>query len=125
MNNNYSDWALAMMESWKNLEGGATAKLFSTDVEYYESLDMPPCRNFDDVVKLWEVVPENQSNISYSYSVIAEGPDCGIIHWTMTRDFCTPVEKITQFIDGIFQIKLNEQGKCNYFKQWRFTKVVK
>lgn len=25
-------------------------------------------------------------------------------------------------IDGIFQISLNKEGKCTYFKQWRFTR---
>lgn len=28
----------------------------------------------------------------------------------------------TQEIDGIFQISLNDEGKCTYFKQWRFTR---
>lgn len=27
-----------------------------------------------------------------------------------------------QDIDGIFQISLDEEGKCTYFKQWRFTR---
>lgn len=27
-----------------------------------------------------------------------------------------------QEIDGIFQISLNKEGKCTFFKQWRFTK---
>lgn len=31
---------------------------------------------------------------------------------------------IKQEIDGIFQLSLNEEGKCIYFKQWRFTGIV-
>ena len=23
---------------------------------------------------------------------------------------------------GIFQVSLNDEGKCTYFKQWRFTR---
>lgn len=30
-------------------------------------------------------------------------------------------ELTKQEIDGIFQISLNDEGKCTYFKQWRFT----
>lgn len=29
---------------------------------------------------------------------------------------------IKQEIDGIFQISLDKDGKCSYFKQWRFTR---
>ena len=31
-------------------------------------------------------------------------------------------ENTKQEIDGIFQISLDNDGKCTYFKQWRFTR---
>lgn len=125
MNTNYFEWTTSMMESWKKLEGAKTSELFSKDVEYYETLDAPPCRDFNDVVKLWEVVPENQSDIKYEFNIIATGEDCAIINWKMTRKFKTQTETLNQYIDGIFQIKLDAMGKCCFFKQWRFTKVEK
>lgn len=123
MKGNYQNWTTSMMESWKKLEGAKTAYLFSEDVEYYETLDAPPCASFIDVVKLWEVVPVNQSDISYKFEVISANEECGIINWIMHRTFKTNTAVMHQYIDGIFQIKLNNEGKCCFFKQWRFTKT--
>ena len=123
MRKKYKEWTTLMMESWKKLEGAKTANLFSEDVEYYETLDAPPCDSFATVKKLWEVVPENQSDISYKFEIISADEDCGIINWIMNRTFKTEGSILHQYIDGIFQIKINDEGKCCYFKQWRFTKV--
>ena len=51
MKNKYQEWTTLMMESWRKLEGAKTADLFSEDVEYYETLDAPPCNSFTDVKK--------------------------------------------------------------------------
>lgn len=123
MKSKYDKWVSAMMESWKNLEGSKTAYLFSEDVEYYEALDTPPCSPFNNIVKLWEVVPSNQSDIQYRFEIIASDEKCGVVNWVMHRKLKTDGSVIQQYIDGIFQIKLNAYGKCCYFKQWRFTKV--
>ena len=122
MKNKYQEWTTLMMESWRKLEGAKTADLFSEDVEYYETLDAPPCNSFTDVKKLWEVVPQNQSNISYKFEILSTNDDCGVINWKMNRTLKTEMSVLHQYIDGIFQIKLNDNGKCYYFKQWRFTK---
>lgn len=118
----YENWTKKMMESWKNLEGAKTANLFSKDVEYYETLDTAPCKTFQEVVDLWKIVPENQSKIEYNFSVIACDENCGIINWIMNRTISTSSGEVNQYIDGIFQIKLDSEQKCCYFKQWRFTK---
>ncbi len=44
-----------------------------------------------------------------------------IINFKMIRNLTLTNEK--QEIDGIFQISLNQDNLCNYFKQWRFTKA--
>lgn len=123
MKKNYIKWITSMMESWKKLEGAKTAELFSYDVKYYETLDAPPCNSFDEVIRLWEIVPENQRNIEYDFDLIAVSDDCAIVNWTMHRRMKIESAWIKQYIDGIFQIKLDDAGKCCYFKQWRFTKV--
>ncbi|GHV83967.1 hypothetical protein AGMMS50212_13070 [Spirochaetia bacterium] len=119
----YEAWTSKMMESWKKLEGGGTADLFSSDVEYYETLDTPPCKSWEDVVKLWLVVQKNQRDIDYSFEIICADANCAVVNWKMNRKFISDSKTLVQFIDGIFQIKLNAEGKCTFFKQWRFTKL--
>ena len=68
---------------------------------------------------MWAIVPKNQSNIYYEGNILFEDDDHCIYHFLMQRTMATG--KI-QNIDGIFEIKLNENNLLTYFKQWRFTK---
>lgn len=90
------------------------------NVKYYENPIDSPCSSFDDVIKLWNVVADNQKDIEYKYEIVAYNDDTCIINWQMARTMTSTDTK--QEIDGIFQISLNEDGKCTFFKQWRFTR---
>lgn len=57
---------------------------------------------------------------SYKFNIVAFNENTCIINWQMTRTMTKTDTK--QEIDGIFQISINDDGKCTYFKQWRFTK---
>ena len=46
--------------------------------------------------------------------------DTCIVNFQMTRTMTSTGAR--QEIDGIFQISLNEDLKCTFFKQWRFTR---
>lgn len=116
----YDRWTKDFMESWKELDWKRTLETLSNDVKYYENPIDEPCKNFDEVIALWNVVADNQKNISYTYKIISYDEDVCIINWQMTRTMTKTNQK--QEIDGIFQISINDDGKCTYFKQWRFTR---
>lgn len=116
----YENWTKEFMDSWKSLDWKRTLKLFSKNVQYYENPIDEPCSNFNEVIKLWEVVADNQKDIAYKFNIISYTEDVCIINWQMTRIMTSNNQK--QEIDGIFQISLDEKGLCSYFKQWRFTK---
>lgn len=116
----YEKWTNEFMESWKKLDYEKTLSLLSKDVEYYENPIDNPCSSFDEVIKLWEIVGDNQKDIDYKFEILSYTEDVCIINWQMNRTLL-PSNKLQQ-IDGIFQIALNEDGLCKYFKQWRYTK---
>ncbi len=116
----YEKWTKEFMESWKELDWKRTLETLSKDVEYYENPIDNPCVNFEEVINLWDVVADNQKDISYQYKIVAFNEKTCIVNWQMTRTMTKTNTK--QEIDGIFQISLNKEGKCTYFKQWRFTK---
>ena len=97
-----------------------TLNTLDKNVEYYENPIDNPCASFEDVINLWNVVADNQKDIDYKYEIVAYNDDTCIINWQMTRTMTA--NNMKQEIDGIFQISLNEDGKCTYFKQWRFTR---
>ena len=122
MKNNYDRWMKEFMDSWKNLDWRKTLETISKDVKYYENPLDEQCQNFEEVTNLWRVIEENQKDIEYHYQVLVSNKDIGIINWQMTRTMMKT--GIKQEIDGIFQVSLNEEGKCTFFKQWRFTRNI-
>jgi len=116
----YEKWAKEFMDSWKELNWKRTLETLSKDVKYYENPIDKPCANFEEVINLWNVVADNQKDIDYKYEIVAFNEETCIINWQMTRTMTNG--NLKQEIDGIFQISLNNEGKCTYFKQWRFTR---
>ena len=117
---NYKKFLREFMDSWKNLEGEKTCELLAEELEYYENPIDAPLIKRDQVKPLWKIVPENQKDITYSGEILFEDDNSCIYHFQMKR---TMVKTgITQSIDGIFEIKLDNDNKLTYFKQWRFTK---
>lgn len=117
---NYKEFLTKFMDSWKNLEGEKTCDLMAENLEYFENPIDAPITKKDLVKPLWAIVPDNQKDITYSGEVLFEDEDSCIYHFTMKRTMIA-TNKV-QDIDGIFEIKLDENNKLTYFKQWRFTK---
>lgn len=116
----YEKWTKEFMESWKQLDWKRTLKTLDENVEYYENPIDEPCSNFEGVINLWNVVADNQKDITYKFDIISYNEKTCIINWQMTRTMTATNTK--QEIDGIFQVSVNDDGKCTYFKQWRFTR---
>lgn len=120
MKENYEKWTKEFMDSWKELDYERTLETLSKDVLYYENPLDKPCSNFEEVTNLWNVVADNQKDVEYTFEILVFNEETCIINWQMTRTMTKANTK--QEIDGIFQIKLDNYGKCTYFKQWRFTR---
>ena len=67
MKEKYDIWIKEFMESWKQLDWRRTLDTLSNDVKYYENPIDAPCKNFEEVTNLWNVVEENQKDIDYKY----------------------------------------------------------
>ena len=116
----YNEFLIKFMDSWKDLEGEKTCDLMAEDLEYFENPIDEPLKTVDLVRPLWAIVPSNQKDITYNGEILFEDQDRCIYHFTMKRTMISS-NKI-QNIDGIFEIKLDDNNKLKYFKQWRFTK---
>ena len=116
----YDIWIKEFMDSWKDLDWKRTLETLDKNVEYYENPIDKPCNSFQEVTNLWNIVADNQRDIDYKYKILAYNEETCIVNWQMTRLMTNTNTK--QQIDGIFQISINDEGKCTYFKQWRFTR---
>jgi hypothetical protein len=118
--NKFINWLEKMGEAWIERDPQKAANLFSKDVEYYESVFDSPCGSWNEVLNLWKVVPINQNQVTFNFEIIALAKDFAVANFKVTRVILPTNKK--QAIDGIFIIKLNNEGLCNYFKQWRSVK---
>ncbi len=116
----YKNWINDFMNSWKDKDVEAVMKTISKNCKYYETVFDKPCSSFEDIKKLWEVVPTNQKDITYDYKIILEDENFCIINFFMKRTLVPT--NLVQNIDGIFQISLDKDGLCTFFKQWRSVK---
>lgn len=116
----YNKWIKNFMDAWKNQDVEAVMKTISKDCKYYETVFDNPCSSLEDIKKLWEVVPANQKDIEYNYKIVAENDEFCIINFFMKRTLVP--SGVVQNIDGIFQISLDKNGLCSFFKQWRSIK---
>lgn len=116
----FTKWFTDFGNAWAALDYQKAVNLFSKDVEYYESAVDKPCANWDVVLNLWSVVPKNQKNVKFSFELLATTENTSVANWKVVRTLVP--SNIKQTIDGIFVVKLNGRGLCNYFKQWRAVK---
>ncbi len=113
----FNEWFTKLGEAWSEKNPQKIRPLFSEELEYFESVFEEPVKTLDGVMALWEVVPLNQDNVNYDFKLIATDEDIAIANWKVSRTLLKTNEN--QQIDGIFMIKLDENGQCYYFKQWR------
>lgn len=118
----YTAWIDKFMEGWRDRDVERVMETIAEDCAYYETVFDEPCRDIRAIRKLWEVVPKNQKDIEYSYEILAKNEEVCIIHFRLTRTTLPDEHRVE--MDGIFQVSLDDEGKCTLFKQWRFVREL-
>ena len=113
----FQNWLKQLGKAWSDLDPQTAANLFAKDVEYYESTLKDPIESWDRVLDLWKIIPNNQKDVSFRFKIISTTGNLCVANWWVERTLLP--QNIKQKIDGIFVFKLNEDGLCDYFKQWR------
>lgn len=113
MNKEYiENWLNKLKKYWFDKDVDNAVLLFKNTTYYQETPFMKPYTTFEEIVKEWQhVKEENIQNIEINllaidgYTVIAE--------WILKQNDVN--------YDGIYEIKFNNELECIYFKSWEMN----
>lgn len=101
---NYYNWCMELKDNWKQKNIDNIVELFDKDVEYYET----PTMKINNIRKMWDEIKEQNTN-DIEFNIICVDEECCIVNFIL---------KDSVSYDMIYQIKLNENNKCIFLKQW-------
>jgi len=116
----FKKWLDALGRAWTMRDPKAAANLYCEDVLYYETPFSPPLKSKKEIERIWEDVPRSQKDIHFSYDILTVNNDLGIAHWKASFMKLPSNKKVE--LDGIFVIKLDNDGLCKEFRQWWVVK---
>lgn len=108
---NINDWLLSFKKFWIEKDVESVLALFSDDVEYFETPERK-LEDLDEIKSEWEVVKE-QDGIMLSLGPVRSADGAYEVDWQLS--YYKQGKKFEY--SGIYKIRLNESGKCDYFMQ--------
>jgi len=120
----YDDILTEYGAAWAARDADRVMKLIAhDDLEYYETNFDPPTTDWDKVYKLWEIVPQNQKDVTWQHEILMTDGDEVVVHAKITRTLLP--SQVKQKIDAVFLFKFDDEDKINYFQQWRSVEEEK
>lgn len=115
----FNEWLAKLKNVWEKRDPTGAVSLCADKFLWYETPFTDPYSTEEEMLKEWQGVL-NQENISVSYEILSITGNMGIAHWHAT--FIRLPSKVKANLDGIFQVTLNDKGKCTEFRQWYNSK---
>lgn len=105
MDINLDKWCNDLKEYWLQKDINAILELFDNQVEYYET----PFQKVKDIELVWQDI-KIQEITSLEYKILGVKDNIVVANFVMNDN--------GEIADMIYEIRLNNLGKCDYFKQW-------
>ena len=108
-------------QAWVDRDPDALMALIArNNLQYFETNFDPPTTDWNGIKELWDVVPANQTDITWQHEIILTEDNKVFVHAKISRTLLPSQEK--QIIDAAFLFGFDKEGKINYFQQWRSVK---
>lgn len=104
---NYYNWCLNLKENWKAKNVQRVMELFDPKVKYYET-PTTKINTMQEIQQMWEEI-ESQNTDNIEFNILCQDEECCIVNFILKNDIS---------YDMIYQVKLNNENKCIFLKQW-------
>lgn len=109
-----NQWLDAYKKAWETQDSDLIADIFSHDAIYRVDPFHETHTGQDAIRQYWDNNPKTQSNIHFSYRLLAVHDDYGIAHWQARFD----KNGNQSHLDGIFKLHFNNNKKCTALYEW-------
>lgn len=111
----FAAWLDRYGAAWEARDAGAAGPLFSEDATYHEMPFDEPMQGRAAIEAYWARVTEPQSDIQFSYDVIATEGDTGVAHWNARFNAGGAAVEL----DGVFVIVFAEDlATVRSLREW-------
>ena len=105
--NNLEKWCSELLKYWQNKDVDNIVNLFDENVIYYENPKVK-VDNIDSVRTMWEEI-NDQDTSHIEFNILCQNNNKCIANFILYDEVS---------YDMIYEIELNNDNKCIYFKQW-------
>jgi nuclear transport factor 2 (NTF2) superfamily protein len=109
-------WLDAYGKAWESNDPDAAMQLFTEDARYYETPFDEPSHGREGVRSYWAGATGSQSDISFTYEIIATLPHRGIARWSAEFTRVTSGKRVK--LDGVFVLDFDSDGLCRVLREW-------
>ena len=115
-------WLQAYENAWEQRDPEKAASLFSASARYYETPFNEPFAGPGGVRDYWTRVTAAQRNIDFRWEVLAVESARVWAHWSAEFDVDPSAQHVK--LDGIFQLELDNEGRCTELREWWHVESV-
>lgn len=111
-----SSWLDAYGRAWEERDADAAASLFTDQATYQWGPFEEPLRGREAIRERWASALDAQADVSFGHEPLALGAAAGFARWWVS--FAVPVARQRVQLEGIFQVALDDDGRCTEFREW-------
>ena len=112
----FESWLDEYGRAWMDRNARAAADLFAEGGTYQVTPFVDELRGRAAILDYWKHVAQTQRDIEFGYEVLAVTSEMGISRWWAS--FVIEPPGVPTKLDGIFLVSLDDEGRCQSFKEW-------
>lgn len=112
----FSSWLEAYGRASIQNDPQASAELFASNAEYYETPFDEPMIGRNAIRKYWEIGAKTLKDKDASYEVLSVKDNLGIARWQSKFTDVNSGKRLV--MDCVFLIEFDNNEKCSVFREW-------